>query len=106
MADPIYTGTVGVPIRLTLLDDGVVHDPASATLLEITIVKPGGTKLVRTAPDVTLGTDSLNRPCLEYVTVAEDLAVAGVYVVQGYLEDAAGSWPAEPVRFRVHPSAR
>lgn len=106
MADKIHTGVVGLPIRLTLLTDGAVHDPSSATTREITIVKPSGDELVRnqaSAPNaVTVGTDSDGRACLQYVTAAGELDLRGTYTVMGRLVDAAGTWPAEPVTFRVY----
>ena len=101
--DPIYTGTVGMPIRLTLFDRGTVHDPRTATVRQITIAKPSGAKLVRTA---SVGTDSQGRSCLEYVTVDGDLDQAGTYTLSAYIEDAAGKWPSSPVKQRVYDSMR
>lgn len=105
MSDPIYTGVVGIPIRLVLLDDGAVHDPASATKLQITLRQPDGALLVR---DATRGmTDEASpRPCLEYVSVAGDMDKPGTYQATGYIEDAAGKWPAAPVSWRVFQGAQ
>jgi hypothetical protein len=103
MSDPIYTDTVGLAIRLTLLSDGEVHDPSGATRREITIQAPDGSKVVRPAE---VGTDSSERPCLQYMTVAGDLAKAGRYEATPYIEDAAGKWPGESVSWHVYRSRR
>lgn len=103
MADPIQVGTIGLPIRLTLLDDGLVHDPSTASLVQITIDRPGVlANLVRSAPAVTVSVDSQDRVCLEYITVAGDLSVAGTYKVQGFVRDAAGDWPTSVKSFKVY----
>jgi hypothetical protein len=104
MRDPVYTGTVGLPIRLVLLDDGVVHDPAGATKLQITLRNPDGTSAVKVATR-GLTNEATPRPCLEYVSVAGDMDAAGLYVATGYIEDAAGKWPAAPVSWRVYQGA-
>lgn len=99
--DKIHIDTVGMPIRLILLDDGEVHDPTGASVLKITITKPDGTTEEKTDPDVSVGTAEDGRACLEYTTVAGDLATVGPYKFSGYVEDGAGKWPAEPVSVRV-----
>jgi len=106
MNDPIQQGTVGLRIRLVLLDAGAVYDPALASYLDITIIKPGGQVLLMTAPNVIVGETTDGRPCLEYDSQEGDLDQAGNYRVTGYVEDATGKWPAAPVTFRVHASRR
>jgi len=101
--DPIYVGTVGMPIRLVMLDMGVPYDPTLATKLEMTIHKPGGISLVQ---DATPGTTTDGRPCMEYITQVGDLDVSGTYEVVGYVEDSAGRWPVEPKRLTVLPHNR
>lgn len=102
MADTIQVGTVGMPIRVTLLDAGEAHDPSSATYREITITRPGGADpLVKFGSDVLVTVDSQDRPCLQYITQVDDLPNAGTYKVQGFLVDAAGQWPSSVGRFRV-----
>lgn len=103
MHDLIYTDTVGLAIRITLLSDGEVHDPSDATLREITIQTPDGQKAVKPA---VVGTDSQDRPCLQYTTVVGDLVQAGRYEATPYIEDAAGRWPGEPVSWHVYRSRR
>ena len=101
MADTIYAGTVGLELRLTLLEDGAPHDPTAATLRRITLRPPRGEAIVREGADVGIGADVQGRPCLTYSTREGELERAGWYEVAGYLEDGAGKWPAEPVGFRV-----
>jgi hypothetical protein len=105
MSDPIQQGTVGIPLRLILLDAGVVHDPATASVTAITLTRPDHTSVA--LDPVFVGTTSAAdgaRPCLEYLVAEGDLAQVGRYVATGYVEDEAGSWPAAPVEFRVHPT--
>jgi hypothetical protein len=101
--DPIQQGTVGLPIRLVLLDAGDVYDPALADTRAMTLTLPDHTS--RALSPVTAGTTSAAdgaRPCLEYLTVAGDLEQTGRYIATGHVTDIAGSWPAAPVEFRVH----
>jgi hypothetical protein len=106
MNDPIQSGTVGLPIRLVLLDGGNVHDPSTATHREIRIMRPRGAGLlVVSGADVSVGVTSFEdgeRPCLEYVTRYGDLDEAGHYTVRGYIEDPEGQWPTGEVWFEVH----
>ncbi len=104
--DPLYTGTVGAPIRVVLLTGGEVHDPTDANLLRMVIVRPDRSKLTKNSPAVKVGVTSDadgNRPCLEYLTQDGDLNTGGDYWVLGYVEDDAGKWPAQPVSFNVKP---
>jgi hypothetical protein len=111
MADEIQVGTVGLPIRLTLFTElpspanpaGEVHDPVGATYLELTLARPRGLptlKLVE-ADGVAISTDREGRPCLFYRTKEGDLGQPGAYRLQGFLEDTAGRWPSEVVRFEA-----
>jgi hypothetical protein len=105
MSDPIQQGTIGMPVRLVLLDAGAVYDPAAATTRAITLTRPDHTSVALTPVTVavTSAADGA-RACLEYVTKAGDLEQVGRYVATGYVVDIAGSWPAAPVEFRVHPT--
>ena len=106
MEDPIYEGVVGLPIRLVLLTEDEVYDPSEAAVIEMTIVPPTGTKRVLRSPDVRVSETRDGRPCLEYKTKTAEELTAGKYIVVGYIEDDAGSWPAAPVSFNVLKSPR
>jgi hypothetical protein len=104
MNDPVYAGTVGLLLQVVLVSGGSFHDPTGATVLELTLIWPDGTKQAKAAPDVSIGVtddDDGSRPCLEYTTVEGELVRPGTYRVVPYVEDAAGDWPGEPVEFDV-----
>jgi hypothetical protein len=103
-SDPIQQGTIGMPIRLVLLDAGAVYDPADATTRAITLTRPDHTSVALdpVGVGITSSADGA-RACLEYTTVEGDLEQVGRYIATGYVVDIAGSWPAAPVEFRVHP---
>lgn len=103
MTDPIQTGTVGMPIRLVLLDRGEVYDPNDATLRQITVTKPDGSSEMRGAE---VGQTEDGRPCLEIVTQEGDLDQPGLYYFTGYIEDAAGRWPSAAASVYVHRARR
>lgn len=103
MNDPIITGTVGMPIRLVLLDRGEPYDPAAASLRQITITQPDGEKITK---DVAAGTTRDGRPCLEYVVAEGDLEQPGMYQLSGYVEEEGLKWPAAPVTIYVQRSGR
>ena len=111
--DRIYTGSIGVPIRVVLLDGGQLFDPTNATVRHLTIIKPDGTRVVRdqdTDPAVEVGTTKpstaypAGRVCLEYVTEEGLLDQEGTYRCQGYLEDEVGRWPTATFKFKVYES--
>lgn len=115
MPDPIFLGVDGLPVRLVLLNEGVLVDPAGATLLNVTIRQPDGAILERTQatdPPVTIGSTSglmpgengTPRVCLEYVMPRGELPTDGTYKIQGYLRNAAGGWPTSIVKLKLKDS--
>lgn len=101
--DPIYTGARDIPLRIVLLDGGEAHDPSDATLREITIITPSGTKIAKPA---VVGVTEDGRPCLECTLSVSDLSVAGRYEAIGYIERAGAGGPAAPVAWHVYRSRR
>jgi hypothetical protein len=72
---PVHVGDVGVVIRLTVYEDGVVKNLSSALTRQIKIRKPNGTVLTRTAEFVTTGIDGR----LQCLSLAEDFDAPGLY---------------------------
>lgn len=75
MVVPLYVGTIGAVLRLTVLEDGEAKDVSTATSLEFEIRKPDGTTDTVTASFESDGTDGR----LIYVFEDGDLDVAGDY---------------------------
>jgi len=95
----IRVGDIGTVFELTIKDqDDQVVPINQATVKEITLKKPSGTKVTKTAVFSTDGTDGKMR----YTSVADDLDVAGDWSYQGYVELPDGKWKTDIHSFRVH----
>lgn len=66
-------GDVGVPLVLILKTGGVARDISGALTREVTIYRPDGTTVTRSATFVTDGTDGY----LQLLTIATDTAPGG-----------------------------
>jgi hypothetical protein len=88
MAETLQVNDIGTSLEVTVFDqDGVVLNLATASLLQIALLKPDGvTEMTKTAALVTDGTDGK----LHYVTVANDLDQAGHWKIQGIITFATG----------------
>lgn len=74
-------------VRLTIYEDGVILNLASASVKKIMLYTPygGDTPLQKTASFETDGTDGK----MYFKTLDTDLSAAGWYHVRGYIEDGA-----------------
>lgn len=78
----VRIGDVGVIFRLTVKEDGVVVDIATATVTkEIKFVSPNGTVKTKDATFTTDGTDGK----LEYPSIAADLDECGQWRMQAHV---------------------
>jgi hypothetical protein len=95
----IQKGDIGAAFILTIKDqDGAVVDVSGATTKQIKFLKPDGlTVLTKSAVFETDGTDGK----IKYVTVSDDLDVAGYWARQGYVVMPGGSWHTDRRRFYV-----
>jgi len=88
--DPAPINSVGVAVLL-----GTGQDLTDATCMEIKVVRPDGTTVAWEASVATLDDDG--NPLtpadgyLRYTTVSSDLAIAGAYNLQAYVEWGTGS---------------
>jgi hypothetical protein len=89
MSNQIFVGDIGTQI---IVDTGEAL--ASATVLQLKIKKPDGTKVTKTAT-ITETTKLL------YSTIAGDLNLAGEYIVQAYVELPGWKGHGLPVSFNV-----
>lgn len=98
----VHVGDIGSKLILAITDDGVAFDISTALVMKIRLQKPGSEKVVVefTATLATDGTDGL----MQYATTAAaDLDVAGVWLIQGYIEMAGGEkWTSSKKEFQVH----
>jgi hypothetical protein len=90
-------GDVGITIRFTVKENGVVQDISAATT-DLTFTKPNGVEVVKTGVDfVTDGTDGL----VKYVTEAGFLDCAGVWRVIGFTDHGTHEYYSEIAEFNV-----
>ncbi len=88
-----YVGDVNTEIRL---DTEV--SLASATALKISARKPDGTEV--------LWTGSADGTVVRYYTLADDLDVAGQWLLQAVVTTAAGEGRGETAKLKVYPKFR
>src|SRR5688572_23744786 len=81
MSDNIQVGVIGLVITLTITEDDVAVNIASATTKQIKIRKPDGTLMTKTAAFTTNGSDGK----VTYTTVADDIDLVGEYKAQAYV---------------------
>lgn len=98
---PIFVGDIGTILRLTVMECidnvDVVVDISSQTVMEIHFIKPDGSTETQTA---VFTTDGINGQ-MQYVTILDDLDLAGVWRMQGDVTIDSGKHGTEVVTFRV-----
>lgn len=77
---------VGVVLRLTVKENGIVVDVSSATLLEIILNPPTGSSRRKPATLTADGTDGQ----IEYQTQPGDLDLVGAWTVQARMQFPSG----------------
>lgn len=84
-----YVGDIGTQI---VVDTG--EDLSSATVTQIKIKPPSGSTMTKTA-------SVYETTKLLYTITTGDLATAGNYIVQAYVEMGGGKWHGDPAQFHV-----
>ena len=79
--DKIFVGNIGTILQVTIKEKGLIVDISAATLKQLVVVDPSGTRNVHTAAFLTDGTDGK----LQYATVSGDLPIPGEYHIQAIL---------------------
>lgn len=83
MAATITKGDIGTVLEATIVSEtGAVVDVSGATLKQFVLRDPANAVTLKTASFSGTGTDGKIR----YTTIAGDLALAGIYSIQGYVE--------------------
>jgi len=94
-------GDIGTTIKATIVDqDGNALDVSGASTLQLIFLKPNGVQESQTATMTNDGTDGI----IEYVTIADDLDVPGVWKSQGYVVDAGKEHKSSVDTFHVKPN--
>lgn len=99
MAAELHIGAVGVILRATIKDQaGTAINVATATLKQIKLEKPDGTRAAKTAAFYTDGSDGV----IQYTTVAGDLDMANDWKAEAYVETPTRIIPTSIHTFTVH----
>jgi hypothetical protein len=94
----IHIGDIGTVFEIELKDCLTVVNISSATVKQIIFQKPTGEVLTKTAIFSTDGTDGK----LRYITVANDLDLAGTWKIQAKVVLSSGTWSSNVEKFKVY----
>jgi len=94
----IRIGDIGTVFRVTIVDDTEdIIDISTATTTEVRFEKPDKTFVDKAASFTTDGVDGV----IQYVTVVNDIDVAGKWRIQAYIITPVGEWRSEIETFWV-----
>jgi hypothetical protein len=94
----IHIGDIGTVFEVELKDCLTIVNISSATVKQIIFQKPTGEVLTKTAIFSTDGTDGK----LRYITVANDLDLAGTWKIQAKVVLPSGTWSSNVDKFKVY----
>ena len=98
-----HVNDIGTIFRVTVYDTTstggtTVADISTATTKQFTFKRPNGTTFDRVAVFTTDGTDGN----IQYLSVDDDLNVAGTWHLQAYVATLAGNWKTDVGHFKVY----
>ena len=94
----LVQGCYGIPVEVTVQEDGAAMDISAYTTLEIVLRAERGTAKTRTAAFKTDGTDGV----ITYALADGDLDAGGKWFLQAHLAKAGEElWSEPPVEFAV-----
>jgi len=93
----LQVGDFGWGIRLTFMDCVAVRDISAATIKEVILGKPDGTKLTKPATFVTNGTDGK----IQYVVETGVIDQSNYWEVQGHASGPGFETFTEVARFEI-----
>jgi hypothetical protein len=97
----IHVGDIGTAFIVTVKDeDEAIVDVSTATTKQIIFKKSDGSVVTKTASFVTDGTDGQ----IKYVSVADDLDVAGLWYLQAFIDFGSTEWKSDIRKFKVYPN--
>ncbi len=95
----IHIGDLGTVFEVTVTDNAVPVNIATATLMQIIFVKPDKTKVTNTAVRSGDGTDGKMRYTIEANT---ELDQKGKWKIQGIVTLPTGTWSTDIDSFKVY----
>lgn len=98
LTDKVFVGDIGTVFRTTVKEDDVAVDISTATIKQIIFQPPSGVAVTQTAVFFTDGSDGI----MQYVSVANDLNIGGIWRLQGYIVSPAWQGHGEQVEFKVY----
>jgi len=98
MKNEIHVNDIGTVFAVTLKDLNTIVDVSTAILMTIIFKKPNGTVQVNNAVFTTNGVDG----GIEYVSVANDLDIAGTWELQAHIQLPQGEWKSDIGTFDVY----
>ena len=93
----LNVGNIGIPIRVTVKEDGSAVDISAATTKDIIMLRPRGTTVTKAAAFNTDGIDGV----LLFTSVSGDFDDPGDYTVQVKIVDGAKTWYTSLATFFV-----
>lgn len=96
-SEEIHKNDIGITFKVTLKDGTTVVDISSASVKNIILGKPDGTKLTKAGSFTTDGTDGI----LQYNTISGDLDIIGIWDIQAQITLPSGSWKSDIASFDV-----
>ena len=101
MPSEIHVNDIGTIFEPTVRDEqDAIVDLGSATVRVLHFRKPSGVLVTKSTTLTTDGSDGKMR----YVSLENDLDMAGIWRVEGYIETPTGEWTTNQHRFRVYPN--
>jgi hypothetical protein len=85
MTDTISLADIGTDLQITITESGVAVPVSAASSIQIELTKPDGTVEVKTASNLTDGTDGV----IHYVTVSGDIDQVGTWTYRGIVNFSA-----------------
>lgn len=93
----IHVGDIGTTFEIALTDAGEVVDLSTNSGIEIIFKNPSAQVTTKTATLVGDGTTGR----IKYVTVANDLSIAGSWQMQAKVSTPSGTWSSSIIKFKV-----
>jgi len=96
--EEIHVGDIGTVFEITVKDCEDIIDVSLATTQEVIFLKPDKTISTHTTEFQTTGVDGI----VQYVTIADDLDLAGKWKIQFHVVLPTGEWRSDIHTFKVY----
>ena len=103
MATKPHVDDVGTALDFTFTqEDGTAIDLSLAIDYSASLIRPDGTAVEIAQGDFTVLDAAAGR--VRYLTVADDLSIAGIYRTESHVTTVDGAWTSNADDFRVYPN--